>query len=1070
MAVTLPFKENSQMPRRRLGAKAAIGTCVMALIGFATPIERSTPVHAQAAAAMLPSTAIDPALFSGLRWRSLGPARGGRSQAVAGSASRPLEYYFGATGGGLWKTTDGGQTWQPVSDRFFKSSSVGAVAVAESNPDVVYVGMGETELRGNILQGDGIYKSTDGGKTWSHVGLEKTMTVARIRVHPSNPDVAYVAALGDPYGPNPDRGIFKTVDGGKTWNKILFRDEKTGAVDLSLDPKNPEVLYAGLWEVFRTPYSLSSGGPGSGLFKTVDGGQTWTEITRNPGLPKPIWGKLGVSVSGADSSRVYAIIEAADGGVFLSDDAGGTWKMVNEDRRLRQRAFYYTRIYADPQAKDTVYILNTGVYRSTDAAKSIRPIRVPHGDNHDLWIAANDPKRMINSNDGGANVSVNAGETWTDQDFPTAQFYNVFTTAHVPYHVCGAQQDNSTACVPSTGGQLYEVGGGESGYIAPDPQDKDVFYAGSYGGLLTRTNVRTGERRAINVWPDNPMGFSSGDITERFQWTYPIVIAPTNPDVLYVTSQHVWKSTNQGQTWQRISPDLTRHDPTTLGPSGGPITLDQTGVETYGTIFTLAPSAVDGNVLWAGSDDGLVHVTRNGGKSWQDVTPPDLPPFTRISLIEASPHSVGSAYLAGNRYQRSDRAPYVYKTADYGKTWTKITNGLTAENIARAIREDKKRAGLLFLGTDTGIYASFDDGGVWQSLQLELPVTPVHGIEVRNDDVLLGTHGRSFYSLDNIGVLRQISRETTNEPVVLFHPSDATRSISRGVAIDYYLKQAADKVGLEILDPQGKTIVTFNGTPAVEGAAKEGGRGAAPAEPDEEGGGRGGPPARVTVKQGMNRFTWDLRYPNARDFPGLIMWAGSSRGPQAPPGKYQVKLTAAGVTKTQDFVVKRNAAVPTVTDADLQEQFKLAKAINDKVTVANEAVLRVRNLKTQIADRGGKTSDQALKSAAQTLTDKLTDVEGEIYQYRNRSSQDPLNYPIRLNNKLAALQGIVESGDYKPTDQSYMVFKDLSSRLDQQLSRLDALAKSELTAFNKLLTDQKLEPVQDGVPPKTVTQ
>jgi photosystem II stability/assembly factor-like uncharacterized protein len=1059
----------------RSSARTAIAAFAIALIGLAMPIDRSTPVHAQAATATPTPGAVDPALLAGLRWRSLGPARGGRSQAVAGSNSRPLEYYFGATGGGLWKTTDGGLTWAPVSDRFFKSSSVGAVAVAESNPDIVYVGMGETELRGNVLQGDGVYKSTDAGKTWSHVGLEKTMTVSRIRVHPWNSDVVYVASLGDPYGPNPDRGIFKTVDGGKTWSKVLFRDDRTGAVDLSMDPKNPDVLYAGLWEVSRTPHSLSSGGPGSGLFKSIDGGQHWTEITNNPGLPKPIWGKLGVAVSGADPARVYAIVEAAEGGVFLSDDAGATWKMVNQDRRLRQRAFYYTRIYADPQVKDTVYILNTGIYRSTDAGKSIRSIRVPHGDNHDLWIAANDPKRMINSNDGGANVSINAGETWTEQDFPTAQFYNVFTTAHVPYHVCGAQQDNSTACVSSAGGgELDEVGGGESGYIAPDPQDKDVYYAGSYGGLLTRTNLRTGERRAINVWPDNPMGFSSGDITERFQWTYPIVIAPTNPDVLYVTSQHVWKSVNEGQSWQRISPDLTRHDPSTLGPSGGPITLDQTGVETYATIFTLAPSAVDGNVLWSGSDDGFVHVTRDGGKNWQNVTPSDLPPFTRISLIEASPHSPGSAYLAGNRYQRSDRAPYVYKTADYGKTWTKITSGLAAEDVARAIREDKKRKGLLFLGTDTGIYVSVDDGGVWQSLQLDLPVTPVHGIEVRNDDLLLATHGRSFYSMDNIGVLRQISRETTNEPVVLFHPSDATRSISRGVAIDYYLKQAADKVTVEILDPVGKPIITFNGAPTPEGGGREGGRGGAPAaaaEPDEEGGGgRGGPPARVTLKQGMNRFNWDMRYPAARDFPGLIMWAGSSRGPQAPPGKYQVKVTAAGVTKTQDFVIKRNTAVPTVTDADLQEQFRLAKAINDKVTVANEAVLRIRNLKTQITDRSGKSADQPLKSAAQAMTDKLTDVEGEIYQYRNRSSQDPLNYPIRLNNKLAALQGIVESGDYKPTDQSYTVFKELSSRLDQQLAKLDALARTDLTALNRLLTDLKLEPVQDGVPPKNTTQ
>ncbi len=628
---------------RNVNARAAVGALALSIaLAIGTVIERAPHLHAQGQAATASNSGMDPALFGGVRWRSIGPARGGRSQAAAGSAARPREYYFGAAGGGLWKTTDGGLTWRPVSDRFFKTSSVGAVAVSESNPDIVYVGMGETELRGNVIQGDGIYKTTDGGKTWSHVGLDKTMTIARIRISPTNPDVAFVAALGDPYGPNPERGVFKTTDGGKTWTKVLFRDEKTGAVDLSMDPKNPDTLYAGFWEVFRTPYSLSSGGPGSGLFKTTDGGATWTELTGNAGLPKPIWGKIGVSVSGADPNRVYAIIEAAEGGVFLSDDAGVTWKPVNEDRRIRQRAFYYTRIYADPKTKDTVYILNTGVYRSTDAGKTLRSIRVPHGDNHDLWIAPDDPARMINTNDGGANVSTNTGETWTGQDYPTAQFYNVFTTTHVPYHVCGAQQDNSTACVSSTGqGDLYQVGGGESGYIAPDPLDPDVFYAGSYGGLLSRINRRTGESRMVNVWPDNPMGFSSGDITERFQWTYPIVFAPTDPKTLYVTSQHVWKTTNEGQSWQRISPDLTRHDPSTLGPSGGPITLDQTGVETYAVIFTLAPSAVDGKVIWAGSDDGLVHVTRDGGATWTKVTPPDLPEFTRISLIEASPHDAG---------------------------------------------------------------------------------------------------------------------------------------------------------------------------------------------------------------------------------------------------------------------------------------------------------------------------------------------------------------------------------------------------------------------------------------------
>jgi photosystem II stability/assembly factor-like uncharacterized protein len=1032
-------------------------------------------VHAQPQTSQTASAA--PAdsqrFFSGLRWRSIGPARGGRSITVAGSNSRALEYYFGATGGGLWKTTDGGQTWRPVADQGLKSSSVGAVAVAESNPDIVYVGMGETELRGNIIQGDGIYKTTDGGKNWAPSGLERTLAIARIRIHPSNPDLVYVAALGDPYSPTPDRGVFKSTDGGKNWKRTLFRDDKTGAVDLVIDPKNPNVLYASLWEVSRTPHSLSSGGPGSGLFKSTDAGETWTEITRNPGLPKGIVGKSGVSVSGADSNRVYAIVEAQDlpdstGGVFLSDDAGATWKKVNDDRRLRQRAFYYTRIYADPKEKDTLYVLNTGLYRSTDAGKTIRAIRVPHGDNHDLWIAPNDPKRMINSNDGGANVSTNGGETWTEQDFPTAQFYHVITTNHVPYHVCGAQQDNSTACVPSngTGDYLYDVGGGESGYIAVDPKDTDVFYAGSYGGLLTRVNRHTGERRAVNPWPDNPMGYASGAMTERFQWTFPIIVSPRDPKVLYAGSQHVWRTTNDGQTWEQISPDLTRHDPSTLGESGGPITLDQTGVETYATVFTIAPSALEDGTIWSGSDDGVVNVTRDGGKNWEKVTPPDLPEFARISLIEASRHKAGTAYLAANRYQRGDRAPYVFKTADYGKTWTKITTGIATGDFARAIREDTIREGLLFLGTETGIYVSFDDGARWQSLKLNLPVTPVHDITIKDNDAVIATHGRSFYVLDNISVLRQLNEQIMTSAVHLFTPIDATRSLSRGATIDYFLKSDADKVTIDILDPQGQVIRTFTGS-AEEDKKREAERGQGQQQAEEEEDNfRRGPVARVGYKAGMNRFTWDMRYAPATEFPNLIMWAGSVRGPMAPPAQYSVRLTAAGTTETQAFRIKRHP-LGTATDADLTEQFTLARQINQRVSDANQAVIRIRALKDQIKDRTSKTPDKKLSQAATALTTKLTDIEGEIYQYRNRSSQDPLNFPIKLNNKLAALQGIVESGDAKPTDNSYVVFKELAGRLDQQLARLDAAVKTDVEAFNRQLRSRKLEPVTDKAPAST---
>jgi photosystem II stability/assembly factor-like uncharacterized protein len=1054
----------------RIAAAAAVAGIAYALTGSRTVVAQTqTSAQQPAQPATTSSTqsqplaagTYDPRFFSALRWRSIGPNRGGRSQAVGGAASRPLEYYFGATGGGVWKTTDGGQSWKPMTDSALKTSSVGAIGVAESNPDIVYAGMGETELRGNIIQGDGVYKTTDAGKAWTHIGLEKTQAIARIRVHPTNPDVVYVAALGNPYSPNPERGVFKSTDGGKTWARKLFRDDRTGAVDLSMDAHNPDVLYASLWEVYRTPHSLSSGGPGSGLFKSTDAGEHWTEITRNTGLPKGIVGKSGIAVSPVDSNRVYAIVEAQDGGAFISDDAGGNWKLVNDDRRLRQRAFYYTRIYADTKEKDTVYILNPAMYRSTDAGKTIRPIRVPHGDNHDLWIASNDAKRMIESNDGGANVSTNAGETWTVQTYPTAQLYHVIATNHVPYHVCGAQQDNSTACVPSdgNGSYLYEVGGGESGYIAEAPKDVDVYYAGSYGGLLTRVNRRTGERRAINPWPDNPMGYASGAMTERFQWTYPIVTSPHDPNVLYATSQHVWKTTNEGQSWTQISPDLTRHDPSTLGESGGPITLDQTGVETYATVFTLAPSPADDGTIWAGSDDGLVHVTRDGGKNWQNVTPPDLPEFARISLIDASPRDAGTAYLAANRYQRSDRAPYVYKTSDYGKTWTKIADTLPPDDFARAIRADTVRPGLLFLGTETGIYVSFNDGSSWQSLRLNLPVTPVHDMTLKGDDLVIATHGRSFYVLDNISVLRQITPEIASSTGHLFQPAGGTRGVSRNVAIEYYLKSDADKVTLEILDAQGQVIRTFTGTPEDE-KKRAAGQQQPPSEEEEFF--RGGPPPRVGIKAGMNRFAWDMRYGSAVEFPNLIMWAGSIRGPIAPPGQYSVRLTAPGAIGTQTFGIRRNP-VGAGTDADLVEQFTLAKQINDRVSQANQAVLRIRSMKDQIKDRTSKTKDKKIRGAADTLTRALTDVEGEIYQYRNRSSQDPLNFPIKLNNKLAALQGVVEAGDFKPTDQDYVVFKDLSARLDAQIARLNTLISGQVETFNKQLQGKKLDPVKTSL-------
>ncbi|MFN7944365.1 MAG: glycosyl hydrolase [Blastocatellia bacterium] len=1002
----------------------------------------------------------DASFFNALKWRSIGPARGGRSIACAGSSKRPFEYYFGAVGGGLWKTNDGGVTWRPVTDGQIKSSSVGAVAVSESNPDVVYIGMGETELRGNIMQGDGVYKSADAGKTWQHVGLSDTQAISRIRIHPNNPDIVYVAALGHPYGPNDERGVFKSTDGGKSWRRVLFKSNKAGAVDLSLDPSNPQVMFAAIWDVYRTPWSLSSGGPDSGFYKSTDGGETWTEITRNPGLPAGIIGKIGVSISGADGKRVYAIVENENGGVFVSDDAGATWQRVSEDRRLRQRAFYYSRIYADPKERDTVYVLNTGFYKSTDGGKTYKTIRVPHGDNHDLWIAANDNRRMVNSNDGGGNVSINGGETWTGQEYPTAQLYHVSTTKDFIYHVCGAQQDNSTICVSSegasrsrTGSVMYAVGGGESGYIAPHPKNPNLFYAGSQGALLTRYDRTTGHTRDIQVYPLFFSGMPAQDLKERWQWTFPIVFSPHDANVLYTSSQHLWKTTNDGQSWERISPDLTRGDPKTLGDSGGPITKDQNGPEIYGTIFTIAPSLFGPGMIWTGSDDGLIYLTRDGGKNWSNATPKDLPEFSRVSIIEASAHEAGTAYFAAKRYQLDDRRPYIYKTTDFGKTWTKITNGIPDNDYVHVVREDPKRPGLLYAGTEHGIYVSFNDGAGWQSLALNLPDTQVPDLVVEENDLVIATHGRSFYILDDIAILRQLSNQVASADAHLFQPRTAYRSVSQAV-FDYYLSKDADKVTIEILDSKGQVIRAFTGS-AEDDKKKP----ATAAADDSESFGPPAPkpPAR---KAGTNRFTWDLRYPGATVFEGMILWsARAEAGPLAPPGNYQARLTVNGKTYTQPFTIKKDPRLTNVTDDDLLKQFDLTMKVRDKTSEANEMVIRIRDLKKQMKERTDKANDAAVKAAAESLNNKLSAVEEEIYQVRNRSSQDPLNFPIRLNNQIAALRRSIETGDGRPTDQSFVVFRELSARLDEQRTRLDNILKSDLAQFNKLLAERRLEPL-----------
>jgi photosystem II stability/assembly factor-like uncharacterized protein len=984
---------------------------------------------------------VDTSFYSSYSWRNIGPNRGGRSLGSSGSPSRPFEYYFGATGGGLWKTTDGGNEWSAVTDGQISSSSIGAVAVAESNPDIVYIGGGETQLRGSITQGDGVYKTTDGGKTWKHLGLQETQAIARIRVDPTNADLVYVAALGHPYGENEERGVFRSKDGGETWEKVLYVSNKAGAADLIIDRTNPKVLYASTWQVYRKAWKMWGGGPDSKLWKSVDGGDTWTDLTSNPGMPEGPIGKIGVTVSPVDANRVWAIVEANEGGVFRSDDAGKTWEKVNDERKLRQRAFYYSRLFADPVDRETVYGLNVDFWKSTDGGKTFdTEITVPHGDNHDLWIDPSNPLRMISSNDGGGVVSINGGKTWTEEDYPTTQLYHVMTTSDVPYHVAGAQQDNSTLAMPSEGwdhmmgrgpghGWHYAVGGGESGWITQSPTNSDIFYAGSQGALLTRYNRKTGQTRDIQVYPRFFSGEPASALPERWQWTFPIMFSPLDPKTMYTTSQHVWKTTNDGQTWEKISPDLTYADPETLGKTGGVITMDMNGPEIYATVFALAPSMYDVNTIWAGSDDGKVHITRDGGKNWADITPEDLPKFSRISIIDEGKFNPGTLYLAANRYQVDDRQPYVFKTEDYGKSWTKIITGIEDGHFARAIREDLQKPGLLYLATEHGVYVSFNDGEMWQSLQLNLPDTPIRDLVLKNDDVVLGSHGRGFWILDDIRPLRAAVETTTKNEVTLYKPANPIRGVY-DAAIQYYLPEKIDSLKIEILDAKGNLINTYtaSGDTTVTNAPK--------------------------TNAGLNTFTWDMQYPGATVFEGMIIWsARPQRGPLAPIGSYQVKLTALGESYMTDFDLEMDPNLDDVTADDLQKQFDLALTIRDKVSEANEAVILIRRIEAQAV---GLDTSQKKKIQMQlnTLLNKLQVIEEDLYQVKNQSGQDPLNFPIKLNNRLASLQRSVESGQAKPTDATYVVFKELSLELENHLTKLDEVLSGDLKKLNEVLPNK----------------
>ena len=1005
------------------------------------------------------------------QYRQIGPFRGGRVTAVAGISNQPNVYYFGATGGGVYKTTDGGVNWVPVSDDYFKTGSVGAIGVSESDPNVVYVGMGESPVRGNVSHGDGVYKSNDAGKTWKFVGLGDTRQIGRVRVHPKNPDIAYVAALGHLWANNQERGVFRTRDGGKTWQRILFRDDKTGAIDLILDPTNPNTIYAGFWQIKRTPWSLESGGAGSSMYKSTDGGDSWTEIKSNKGLPSGVWGKIGITVSPVNPNRIWAMIEAKDGGLYRSDDGGENWQRTSDSPQIRQRPWYYTRVYADSQNADTVYVLNVAFHKSSDGGRTFSTIGVPHSDNHDLWIAPNDNQRMIESNDGGANVSTDGGRNWTEQDQATAQFYRVTTDNDFPYHIYGAQQDNSTVKIPSRTADFainethwYDVGGGESGWIAPHPENSDIIFAGSYGGYLTRYDHRTKQQRNINVYPDNPMGAGAEAMKYRFQWNYPILFSPHKTDgkfPLYAAGNILFRSMDEGQSWQAISPDLTRNDKSKQGTSGGPVTQDNTSVEYYCTIFTVAESPITQGVIWTGSDDGLVHVTRDGGKNWDNVTPKGMPEWIQINAIDASPHDAGTAYVAATAYKTDDYKPYLFKTTNYGKSWKKIVSGIANDAFTRVVREDPNRRGFLYAGTETGMYYSANDGETWASLRLNLPVVPITDLAVhkREADLVVATQGRSFYVLDNLPLLYQMV-DMQRADTFLFKPEDAYRTPGgggfnfpattafganppNGAVVHYYLKSKPKEITLDFLDSSGKSIRKFTGKPPVEGAP-------APPSPPTE------PPLPVEI--GLNRFVWNYRLPNATTLPGLILWGGSLTGPRVVPGNYQVRFSVDGkVVSTENFSVKADPRLATA-QADFQKQFDFLSNTRDKLTATHDAILEIRDVRKQFEDLSTrmKPEQKDLKDKAADIVKKLTAVEEELMQTKIKSSQDALNYPIKLNNKLAALASSVDSADYAPTAQSYDVYNNLTGRIDAQLAILARIKTEDITAFNRMFTEKNL--------------
>ena len=1034
-------------------ARGALAAAIMPMLAAGAT---AAPVTASGEAAV----AVDPSLFAALQWRGIGPYRGGRALAVAGVPGDPATFYFGAVAGGVWKTTDGGASWQPLTDRT-PISSVGAIAVAPADHNIIYVGSGEAAPRGDITYGDGVYKSVDGGQTWSSIGLKDTRQIGALIVDPHNADIVLVAAFGHAFGPNTERGVFRTTDGGRSWTKVLYKDEQTGAIDVSFDPHDSKIVYAALWQARRQPWNFSSGGPGSGLYRSSDGGISWTLLSGN-GLPAGLLGRIHVSVSGADSRRIYAMIEAAQGGLYRSDDGGDHWQRVNDDGRLSQRAWYFSTILADPRHVDTVYAENTGLFRSTDGGKTFELLPARHGDHHGLWIDPTNPDRIIEASDGGASISFDNGRNWSTQNNqPTAQFYHVSVDNRFPYYVYGTQQDNSSVAVASMDDEgaivardWYDVFSGESGFVIADPRDADIVY-GSTENFVGRFNKHNMQLQTISVWPIDASGHAAKDLEHRFNWTSPLSMSPFDPDTLYYGMERLYRTTNDGASWSAISPDLTRNDKSRQQASGGPITKDITSVEYYDTIFAIAESPLSRGMIWVGTDDGLIQLTRDGGGHWTNVAPHDMPAWSTVSMIEPSRYDAGSAYVAVDRHKLDDLKPYIFMTADGGKSWRRIDGGLPQGSFVHAVREDSVKRGLLYAATETGVFVSFDDGGHWQSLQLNLPRSPVHDLVVKGDDLVIATHGRSFWILDDVTPLRQVAGAAAAAGPYLYMPETGYRlyypdqvdkhppvgqNPPAGALIDYYLPAVATAaLNIDILDASGAVVRHLSSVKATQAEQP-------PEWPDQV-----HPEETLPARQGMNRFVWNLRYDDPVPIPDAFYAGLPPRGPIALPGQYTIKLSYGGQTHTVPLTLAADPRDKGASLEGLQQKFALSLEVYHDQDALHRAVNDIRAVRTEVgaalAKANGKSADAGLAATGSTLLAEAARIEGVLMQVNIKGSEANLNFPGMLNEQIYSFAGLLDDADTAPNAQEIETYAALHTKLDAQLAAWNELKKTRLAAF-----------------------